>query len=271
MKSDTPFVSVIMPVYNGAPFIAEAVDSIQGQSHRPLEIIIIDDGSTDSTADLIQGIASKKGTDLSYICQANLGPAAARNRGLKLAKGDMIAFLDADDLWTEGMLTGQLQRMNREISMQAVVGCTQRVQASQNPDEHGKLQVIGPLWMAFSLGAGLFRRPVFDVVGPFDESLRYGEDVDWFLRAREAGIHIGISNEVTQLYRIHENNMTKDTRESDRHFLAALKKSLDRRRDSGGDATDLAEIPELNDLELVDHKLSDQELTKHEAKDGGLL
>ncbi len=87
MKSDAPLVSTIMPVYNGATYIAEAVNSIQSQRHRPLEIIIIDDGSTDTTAEVVRGIASQDGEELGYIYQPNQGPAAARNRGLGWQKG----------------------------------------------------------------------------------------------------------------------------------------------------------------------------------------
>jgi glycosyltransferase involved in cell wall biosynthesis len=272
MKSDAPLVSTFMPVYNGGPYIAEAVNSIQSQRHRPLEIIIIDDGSTDTTADVVRGIASQDGQELSYIYQPNQGPAAARNRGLRMAKGDYIAFLDADDLWTKGMLCGQLQRLISDVSVQVMVGCTQRVRARQDPSQdsgqdseaRGPLEAFGPLWMAFSLGAGLFRRSVFDAVGPLDESMRYGEDVDWFFRARELGIEIGISSEVTQLYRIHDSNMTKDTRKSDLYFLSALKKSLDRRRDCGREVTDLAVVSGLENLELEEYELKDREL-----KNGG--
>ncbi len=166
------------------------------------------------------------------------------------------------------MLCGQLQRLISDISVQVMVGCTQRVRAGQDPSQdseaRGPLEAFGPLWMAFSLGAGLFRRSVFDAVGPLDESMRYGEDVDWFFRARELGIEIGISSEVTQLYRIHDNNMTNDTRKSDLYFLSALKKSLDRRRDCGREATDLAVVSGLESLELEEYELKD-----HELKNGG--
>lgn len=109
----------------------------------------------------------------------------------------------------------------------------------------------------FYAGVCLFRRTAFKTVGLFDESLHFGEDVDWFFRARELGVPIGISNDVTRLYRIHENNMTADTQSSDRHFLSALKKSLDRRRRSSGVATDLPAVSGLESFAMKDFELKE--------------
>ena len=106
--------------------------------------------------------------------------------------------------------------------------------------------------MAFSLCAAVFRREVFDIVGQFEEQLRYGEDVDWFLRAREAGVDIGIRNEVTSLYRKHNSNMTLDTEQSNHYFLAALHKSLQRRRGRDGKARDISGVPALAGKKLAD-------------------
>jgi glycosyltransferase involved in cell wall biosynthesis len=257
MKDQNLLISVIIPVYNGERFIAEAVDSVLRQRHRPLEIILVDDGSTDSTAQVIREMIAKTDEKMIAIHQPNKGPAAARNRGLEAARGDLIAFLDADDLWTAGMLDGQLQRLIDDCSLQLVVGCTQRVRASDRPESRSRLEILGPQWMSFTLGSALFRRSAFNAVGRFDESLRFGEDVDWFFRARELGVSIGISNEVTRLYRIHENNMTADTHSSDRHFLAALKKSLDRRRVQSGVATDLPAVSGLESLAMKEFELKE--------------
>ena len=244
MSGQQPLVSVIIPAFNSWEFLAEAVSSVRAQSYEPLEIIIIDDGSTDETAALIASL----GQDIKAASQPNQGPAAARNHGLKKARGKFIAFLDADDQWTEGKLTSQVRRLFGEPGLDAIIGATQRVQAastnSTNASNDG-LEAVGPVWMLFGLGAGLFRREVFTRVGTFDESMRQGEDVDWFMRAREAGIQIGISNDVAQLYRIHENNTTRDLADKNRFFLAAMKKSLDRRRASKTGAVDLPPVAGL--------------------------
>jgi glycosyltransferase involved in cell wall biosynthesis len=257
MTEQNLLISVIIPVYNGERFIAEAVHSICRQRHWPLEIILVDDGSTDSTAQVVRELAATLYENVACLHQTNKGPAAARNRGLEVAKGEIIAFLDADDLWTEGMLEGQLKRLVDDDSLQLVVGCTQRVRTGDGPENRSRLEIFGPQWMALLVSAALFRREVFDSVGPFDEGLRFGEDVDWFFRARELGVPIGFSNEVTHLYRIHGDNMTRDVQNSDRHFLWAVKRSLERRRKSSGVATDLPAVAGLESLVMKDFELKE--------------
>src|SRR5262249_23296673 len=97
-----PLVSVIVPVYNGEKYLRFALESVVGQKHRPLEIIVVDDGSTDSSAAIAKGF-----TEVRYLHQANAGVASARNTGLKAATGAFIAFLDQDDLWLPGKLDRQ--------------------------------------------------------------------------------------------------------------------------------------------------------------------
>src|SRR4030042_4290993 len=115
------FVSAIIPVYNGEAFLAEAVESIRQQGYRPIEIIIVDDGSTDNTKRIAAGL---KG-DVHYVYQPNSGLPAARNRGLNEARGDVIAFLDVDDLWSRDKLEHQLLRLNDAPSAEIVLGYTQ--------------------------------------------------------------------------------------------------------------------------------------------------
>jgi len=244
MSGQQPLLSVIIPAFNCRDFLADAVSSVRAQSYKPLEIIIIDDGSTDDTANFIPTL----GLDIKTASQPNQGPAAARNNGLEMAKGEFIAFLDADDQWIGNKLASQLNRLLAESELDAVIGATQRVRATDT--KAGKLKATGPVWMLFHLGAALFRREVFARVGKFDESMRQGEDVDWFMRARDAGVNIGISNEVVQLYRIHESNMTTNLEEKDHFFLKAMKKSLDRRRAGQPKAPELPPVEGLADFEV---------------------
>jgi len=246
-----PLVSVIIPVHNGAAFVTGALASICQQTYSPIEIIVIDDGSTDETAGVISRFRQELCRDLKYHRQSKAGPAAARNRGLEMASGGLIAFLDADDQWTRDSLAGSVEMLVNP-GFHVVVGCTQPVRAGSGGGADSALQPFGPTWMTFSLGAAVFRREVFSMVGSFDESLGYGEDVDWFLRAREAGIDIGIRPDVTLLYRRHESNMTLDTERSNHYFLEALHKSLQRRRDRDGQVSDLAGIPALSGKTLAD-------------------
>src|SRR5690606_28366702 len=116
-------VSVIIPVYNGERYLAEAVHSILAQTVPTLEIIVVDDGSTDGTA----RVAQRFGDAVCYVYQPNRGPAAARNRGLERARGEIVAFLDADDLWREGKLACQCARLEADPTLDIVLGHTQFV------------------------------------------------------------------------------------------------------------------------------------------------
>lgn len=235
MPDNRFFVSAIVPVYNGSLFLAEAIESILAQHYRAMEIIIVDDGSTDDTA----AVANHFGREVRYIYQRQKGPAAARNHGARKARGDVIGFLDADDLWTKDKLNVQLARLQEDPKVDVVVGCTQRVREVKIVNGQLQFQPIPPLWVAFLLGSALFRRTVFETTGLFDETQSYGEDVDWFLRARELGVPIANLRHVAHLYRIHESNMTHDTSTGNRYFLQALKKSLDRRKQENGEVYEL--------------------------------
>ena len=229
-----PSVSVIVPVFNGERFLRDAVASIRHQRHEPLEIIVVDDGSTDATGT----VAASLGGEVRYIHQPNAGPPAARNTGLRAARGALVAFLDADDLWTDQKLAVQLGLLAREPAIDVVLGYTEIVYLPAVPG--GDAPPPSQPAFLFSLGAALIRQSVFDRVGGFDETSRYCDDVDWFLRAKEAGLSVRVHQDVVQHYRRHDGNLTNQ-RALDRHFfLSTLKKSLDRRRRApGGSSRDL--------------------------------
>lgn len=243
----TPLVSVIVPAFDCADFLADAVGSVRAQGQPDLEIIVVDDGSRDGTPAVIRSL----GGGIRPLRQPNQGPASARNAGLALARGRYIAFIDADDLWVDGKLRTQLRAFAAAPDLQVVVGATQRVGAAA-ADGPGSvapgLEPFGPVWMLFHVGAALFRREAFDRVGNFDASMRQGEDVDWFMRAREAGMRIAVTSELAQLHRVHGNSLAQAGRDRDRWFVAALKKSLDRRRAGRANAADLPEVPGLADF-----------------------
>jgi glycosyltransferase involved in cell wall biosynthesis len=212
-----PLVSVVIPVFNGERFLREAVRSVLDQQYAPLEIIIVDDGSTDGTATVARSLPAT----VRYLHQPNQGPAAARNRGIEQAQGGLIAFADADDLWPPAKLEFQLPYLISDPAVEIVMG---RVQL---------LSETGLTESAFSvnLGCAVIRKSVFDRVGLFDETMRYSEDVDWFMRARESGAAIMTIDAVTLFYRQHEQNMTRGKSTSELNVLKALKRSLDRRRE----------------------------------------
>jgi glycosyltransferase involved in cell wall biosynthesis len=226
MDFDIPFVSVVIPAYNCERFITEAVESVRRQNHKPLEIIIVDDGSTDGTSTQVK----KLGKDIRYVHQSNRGPAAARNRGIAMAKGDVIAFLDADDYWPANKLEIQLTRLKKDPQIEVVLGRTQCAGLLTEADR--KIRFEGPdnIMININLGSGLVRKAVFEKVGVFNESLRHFEDHDWFLRARERDVSMVILEDITLYYRRHENSMSRRKSANDPTMIQILKKSLDRRR-----------------------------------------
>ena len=225
--SQTPLISVIIPCYNGAAYLAEAVASIRRQDYPAVEIIIIDDGSTDDSAAVA---ATLDGDDLQYFHQQNLGAPGARNTGLKKASGGVISFLDADDVWSDNKLEVQMSLLNVHPEAGIVVGYSQTMQLTSRDQGNSVFEHISDPAPLLSLSCAAIRRSVFDTVGFMDQAQRYCDDWDWFMRVREQGIVIKIHTDLVHYYRRHESNMTNEVEIGNQQTLLMLKKSLDRRR-----------------------------------------
>jgi glycosyltransferase involved in cell wall biosynthesis len=227
-----PSISVIIPVYNGEQFLAGAIQNVFAQQYHPLEVIVVDDGSSDDSA----GIAATLGEQIRYTYQPNAGPAAARNTGMALARGKLITFLDVDDLWPPGKLHLQVQHLLQNPALQLVWGYTQIVR-EPNEDQDGDGQrAVPPPSLLPLVGSILFRQTMLPRIGGFDPQLRTSEDVDWLLRVREAAIPLRVIHDVTLLYRLHGASLTHGKAPTEFKTLFAIKQSLDRRRrqHSGG-------------------------------------
>lgn len=220
-------ISVILPAYNSEMYLKEAIESVLIQKHRPLEILLIDDGSIDNTA-----IIARAFTEIRYIYQKNSGPAAARNRGLQEAKGEFIAFIDADDIWPKNKLDLQLSYLLSNPATDVVMGHIQCLRLNEN--SAGAFADYGEPLTYYLLGSALFRKRVFERIGGFDESFptAAGEDIDLFLHVRDIGSKMDTIEQITLFYRLHSGSttcsMNYETRM--RHFFKALKKSIDRRK-----------------------------------------
>jgi len=208
-------VSAIVPVYNGEPFIAAALDSIARQRDLVLETIVIDDGSDDGSAVVVQNHE----LDTVYGYQENQGAQHARNRGLALARGEFVTFLDADDLWADNKLACQLALIEE---YDVVVGHSRLLDDDDRP------------FLFLNVAAALFRRSVFERLGEFDADLSTTDDLDWFFRAREQGVRICIHDDIVLYHRRHGNNLTlRSARRNQSEILRTLHKSLARRRAEG--------------------------------------
>lgn len=221
-----PLLSVIIPVYNGEMYLNEALDSVRAQHYPALEIIIVDDGSTDGSG----AIARSRPEKIRYVRQDNAGPAAARNRGIREAKAKLIAFLDADDIWPERSLSIRLETLQRDPSLQGAVGKIRIFRMGVPDAAPSPLTLTEPMSLPMLVGGGLFYRSVFAKIGFFNEELRQSEDLDWLLRLREAGIPIRHIDAVTLHYRQHANSLSGNRAATQHGIMEAIRLSLERRR-----------------------------------------
>jgi glycosyltransferase involved in cell wall biosynthesis len=188
MKS--PIVSVVITCYNYAHFLGKAVDSVTVQSFRDFEIIVVNDGSTDNTDEVMQGYSGD--ANLKYVSQKNAGQAIAKNVGIRNSSGEFIAFLDADDLWTKDKLEKQIPLFSNPQVGVVYSGLQYIDELGQKLDDKRTRRYLvfrsGDVtrYLFFDnfvpFSASIVRRQCFDKVGPFDESLSMGIDWDLWLR-----------------------------------------------------------------------------------------
>lgn len=221
-------VSCVVPVFNGERYLAEALDSIIAQADQNLEILIIDDGSTDKTAEVAAGY----GDTVTYIHQSNAGPAVARNTGITAAKGEFIAFLDADDTWVADKLERQLARFYARAELGICAAHNQNFWEPELEEEERRLRAQG----AGEPQPGVFptmliRHRVFDTVGLLNPDLKHRDSMEWLGRAQEAGIVMETMPDVLLNRRLHLANISREEAAADpAEMLRALKERLDRKR-----------------------------------------
>ena len=233
---DQPFVSVIIPAYNGEVFLAEAIRSIQQQNYNPLEIIIVDDGSTDGTAQ----VATNFKDQVRYVYQPNSGgPAAGRNRGIKMARGELICFLDQDDLWLPQKLEVQIRflRKNPEVGYLFAKQELFFEKSACLPEAVRKVwekeKIFQEAHDGYLPGTFLVRRAVFERVGPFNEGLINTSDLDWFFRAKDMGIKSGVVPKVLLYKRFHSENSCYQVNITRKEIFGVIRDSIHRRNKKG--------------------------------------
>ena len=207
-------ISAIVPTYNNANFIEDAINSILVQSHSVDEIIIVDDGSTDNTAAVIDAITKKTTHKIIYIQQDNQGPSSARNRGIEAASGDWLAFLDADDLWTPEKITLQLSEIDRlgKLIVKSVLAKHQLLKKFQTLAGKPVPMALNALLKKNFIPTGtvLAERAIVIAAGGFNTNIHFGEDLE--LWAKIAGDHpITCLPNVMMQRRQHGNNATQST------------------------------------------------------------
>ena len=208
-------VSVIIPAYNGDRYISRAIAGVMAQTYKDYEIIVVDDGSTDNTRQVLQ----QYGDCLKYLSQANQGVAASRNLGLRAAQGEYIAFLDQDDVFLPHKLAAQVALLEQDPNLGMVnsgweiVNDQEEIQSAVTPWRQIPDLSLANLiiWKPVFLGAMMFRRSWLERSSGFDTSLEQTPDVDLVLKLAAMGCKAAWVEQTTVLYRQHEGNASNDT------------------------------------------------------------
>jgi glycosyltransferase involved in cell wall biosynthesis len=231
MSMTESLISVIIPVYNGERYLAEAINSVLEQTYRPIEIIVVDDGSTDRTADVARSFSET----VRYFYQPNSGSGAARNTGVKTARGSFVSFLDSDDLWVKEKLFRQMEVLQSDTGLDMVFGHVEHFY-SPDLDQNARGKFVCPDKIpGYHVGTLLIRRETFLHVGLFNPVFQCGEFIDWSFRAKDKGLKELLLPDVLMKRRIHTSNMgilKRNTQTENTHadYVRILKASLDRRR-----------------------------------------
>jgi glycosyltransferase involved in cell wall biosynthesis len=218
-------IDVIIAVYNGEKFIEEAIASAQNQTWKDLRIIVVDDGSTDQTLNIVTEL-SKSDHRISILARSHQGVSATLNAGIAYSSAPYIAFLDADDIWDITKLASQMEALaNSESEV-----CFCMIQEFETlPENSVQSHRARPEPLkGFSKVAFLGDRSIFTRFGLFDEAVAIGDFVEWFSRVVRAEVSVIMLDQVLAFRRIHENNTTRNVSKND--FLKLLKTHLDAKR-----------------------------------------
>jgi glycosyltransferase involved in cell wall biosynthesis len=216
-----PLVSVVVPAYNAERYLRETLESALAQDWHPFEVIVVDDGSTDRTAEIAESYDGVR-----CIRRANGGAAAARNTGLEQAHGELVANLDSDDLLPPTRLRVQAEHLVANPK----VGCVFGRQEWLNPPQWlARDSVYGDL-DGIPLNSAMFRRDVLLGLGGYDEAYARGEDLDLVVRMRERGIEFDILPDVVVYRRHHDDSLSADASPHE-NLIRSLRAKLERTRE----------------------------------------
>jgi glycosyltransferase involved in cell wall biosynthesis len=230
-------VSVIIPVRDCAPYIASAIESVLEQTEPPAELLVIDDGSKDETARIVSRFA-KHGVCL--IQQPPKGAAAACNEGVKLARHELLAFLDADDLWTSTKLDQQCAELQSDAALDMVFGYVRQfVSPDVEPATRARLRCPNEPVPGHLVGTMLIRRESFERVGLFEIEWSIGEFLAWYARAQLLGLREKMIPTVLLERRLHRTNQGILKRGDRGDYVRVIKKILDGRREAEAKMTSL--------------------------------
>jgi glycosyltransferase involved in cell wall biosynthesis len=238
-RMSNPLVSVVIPVYNTEKYLAEAIRSVLAQTYRPLEIIVVDDQSTDNSAAVARSFADAT----YYRSNSHSGIGPTRNLGVQHVKGQFLSFLDADDLWPPDKISWQIAAMAESPSRDIIFGQIEQFRSPELPAIPGEEASFAAAPGYFA-SAMLIETAQFLRVGLFPSAFRLGEFMDWYSRAQEAGLHSHVLPQVVLRRRIHETNTGILERQSRGDYIRILRAALNRRR-SLPESTPLNELGQI--------------------------
>jgi glycosyltransferase involved in cell wall biosynthesis len=213
-----PSMAVIMPVRNGLAHLRETIECVAGQRYPEVEIVVIDDGSTDGSGDLARSLGC------TVLETGGIGPAGARNLGIRESSSELLMFLDADDLLGPDAFHAAVEALLREPDAGFAQGYVQNFLVRAD----GSMNIFTRPYRYINVGSGVWRRSVFEQLGLFDESLRYCEDLDFFMRCWERGISKVLIDQLVLLYRRHPGNMTRGLQGVGFGTVRAFRKRIER-------------------------------------------
>jgi len=221
-----PLVSVVMPAFDEERFIGEALDSVLSQTYEAVEVIVVDDGSTDRTSEIADTFGVR------VVHQERAGHPTARNLGLSQARGEYWTIFDADDVMPPERIERQVEHLRQHPELGMVLGLTEAFVTPGEP----RPRHWNPAWDSGPFpgcaGTMMARRELLAVVGPYDESMAVSADFEWIVRARDLGVGAAHVDALALRYRIHPGTVSADRIQVSGVMLAVLRESLARRRAS---------------------------------------
>jgi glycosyltransferase involved in cell wall biosynthesis len=225
-RMNKPLVSVILIVKNGERYLASAINSVLNCNYQPLEIVVVDGHSTDSTAEI-----AKSFTEVRYMLQTNQGIANAYNLGIDTAEGELIAFISHDDLWAANKLQLQVEYLIAHPEVEYTVSKFQYFLAEGCSLPPGfKKELLEQDHVGRIMETLVARKTVFEKVGKFNPDYKLAEDVDWYARAKDQNIPMAVIPEVLLYKRVHNSNSSSDAEVSNQALLKLLRQSINRQR-----------------------------------------
>lgn len=223
-------VTAAIPVRDGEAYLAEAIESVLAQSRPCDQVVVVDNGSSDRSA----AIAAGYGPAVEVVAEPRPGIGPARNAAVAAARGELVAFLDADDLWRPDKIELQLAAFRARPALQLVFGHVRQFASPDLPaEEAAALRLPEEPQPGLYIGAMLARRSAIDAIGPWAEDVRVSDGLAFLLRARELGLRQEMLTATVTLRRLHGANHSIHNRDERAEFARHLKRSLDRRREGG--------------------------------------